>query len=176
MAPRIIIAFVLVAILALTGCQKQAAAPLTATEQAAIRDEVMPTVKALIAAAEALDMEAGKRMVLDGPEFLYVMPDGSVLNLAEVMKFGSEMFATLSDQVFITQKEHLIVLGPDTALYVWQGRNDLTQKDGTVVRSDPYAATYLLRKVDGAWKLAYAHESGLPYQPVKPEGAVPPAQ
>ena len=173
MTRRVLVVFVLAAVLVVAGCRPQPPAPLTAAEQAAIRDEVMATVKALFAAAESLDMEAGKRLVIDGPEFFYVMPDGAVLSLAELMKYGSEMLATLSDQVFITQKEHLIVLGRDTALYVWQGRNARTQKDGTVVRSDPYAATYLLRKVDGVWKLAYAHESGLPYQPVKPEGAAP---
>jgi ketosteroid isomerase-like protein len=171
MAPRIIVAFVLVAILALTGCQKQAPAPLTAAEQAAIRAEVTAAAKTLLAAGEALDLEAVERLSHDGPDFFYVMPDGAVLNLAEVMKFGGEMLATLSDQVFITQKEHLIVLDRDTALYVWQGRNDLVQKDGVVMTADPYGATYLFRKIGGAWKFAYAHESALPFQPVKPEGA-----
>jgi len=165
--------FALIAALFLTGCQKQVPAPLTEAEQAAIRDEVMPTVKAVFAVSESLDMEAGERMALDGPDFFYLMPDGKVLSLAEMMAIGRELVPSLSGQKLITQRDHLIVLGRDAALYVWQGRNDLVQKDGTVLRADPYAATYLFRRVDGVWKFAYAHESGLPYQPVQPDAAAP---
>jgi hypothetical protein len=173
MARKVLVVFALVVALACSGCRQQPPAQLTAAERAAIRDEVMATVKAVFAAAESLDMEAGERMALDGPEFFYLMPDGKVLSLAELLEIGKEMIASLSGQKLITQQDHLIVLGRDAALYVWQGRNDLVQKDGTVLRADPYAATYLFRRVDGVWKFAYAHESGLPYQPVQPDAAAP---
>lgn len=59
------------------------------------------------------------------------------------------------------------MLTPDAALYCWQGSNDMTQKDGPVVRADPMAGTYLLRKVGNAWKGAYFHESSIPMAPLK---------
>ena len=165
--------FALVAALFLTGCQKQTPPPLTEAEQAAIRAEVTAAAKTLLAAAEALDLEAVERLSHDGPDFLFVMPDGRVLTFAEMKKVGGEIFASLSGQKMITQKERVIVLAPEAALYVWQGRNDLVQKDGVVMTADPYGATYLFRKIGGAWKFAYAHESALPYQPVKTEEVAP---
>ncbi|GLH72959.1 hypothetical protein GETHLI_14610 [Geothrix limicola] len=142
---------------------------LSEAQQAQIRAEVLQAVKPLLAAVERLDIQAMRTLSHKSPEFSFVMPDGTSYGFEEVLATAKELFANLSGQKMITQKERVLVLAPDAALYLWQGRNDVMQKDGVLLRSDPYCCTYLYRKVDGQWKFAYGHESGLPSQPVRVE-------
>lgn len=168
MKRRILTHLILAATLAFTGCAKKDA-PLTETQQAAIRDEVLQAVKPMLAAFEKVDIDAALKLAQDGPAFELVMPDGKAIAFAEFKKGGGEFFAALSSQKLVPRKEKVLVLAPDAALYLWQGRYDMTQKDGAVLRSDPYALTYLYRKVEGKWMFICGHESGLPHQPVKAE-------
>jgi hypothetical protein len=50
---------------------------------------------------------------------------------------------------------------------------DLIQKDGPVLRADPYNAGFLFKRLGGTWKIVFQQESCLPPQPAKP--AVTPA-
>jgi hypothetical protein len=56
---------------------------------------------------------------------------------------------------------------------IWHGAVDLIQKDGSVLRCDPYNATFLFERFGGTWKIVFQHESGLPPQPVAPQPAKP---
>lgn len=168
MKTRFLASAALATALAFTGCAKKGA-PLTEAQQATIRAEVLQAVKPMFTAFEKVDASTVLKVSLDGPDFELLMPDGKAFTFAGFKKDGSEFFASLSGQKLVPQKEKVIVLAPDAALYLWQGRYDMTQKDGAVLRSDPYAITYLYRKVEGKWMFVYGHESGLPHQPVKAE-------
>lgn len=147
----------------------QAQEPLTEAQQAQIRTEVLQAVKPLFSAVERLDIQTMRALSHKSPDFTFVMPDGTSYGFEEVLVTAKELFANLSGQKMVTLKDRVLVLAPDAALYLWQGRNDVMQKDGMLLRSDPYCCTYLYRKVDGQWKFAYGHESGLPAQPVRIE-------
>ena len=159
---------ILAVAVSMTGAERKEV-PLPEAKQAQIRAEVLQAVKIAFTASEQMDVEAFRSFGHKSPEFLFATPDGTSYGFEELMAMGKEMSAEWTGQKFITQKESVIVLAPDAALYFWQGRNDVIKKDGVVLRADPYCCTYLYRKIKGQWKFYYGHESGLPYQPVKVE-------
>jgi ketosteroid isomerase-like protein len=143
--------------------------PPTMADEAAIRQEVLQAAKSMWAAAAKMDPDMMAIFGQDGPDFTFIMPDGKIYtSSAEFNTMWREMAAQFPAQKMTTHVEKVIVLAPDAALYLWQGGDDLIQKDGAVLRSDPYAGTYLCRKVGNEWKFVYGHESGLPLAPVKP--------
>jgi ketosteroid isomerase-like protein len=144
------------------------ATDLTQTQQTAIRQEVDQFMKAWIAAWERLDLEAAMKGEADTPEFLYADVDGNQYDKAGLRKLCVDMVANCTGEKVITQKERIYVLAPDAALYAWHGAVEFTQKDGTVMRIDPYNASFLLKRIDGSWTIVLQHESALPPQPVKP--------
>jgi ketosteroid isomerase-like protein len=147
---------------------------LSEAQKSAIGQEVIQAVKPLFAAAEKLDVDAMMKLCVDGPELSFVMADGKVFKGPDLQQACKEIFKTFASQKLNTKTERVLVLAPDVALYLWTGGNDMIQKDGVVLRSDPYSATYLYRKVGNVWKFAYGHESGLPWAPVKAEGVPAP--
>ena len=154
-------------ILALTGCGRRATA-LTEDQKATIRQEVLRTVKPMWAACEAMDPAVMSKFCQDGPDFGFATSDGKVHTAAEFSKIWSEMIGQFPSQKITIRSEKVIVLAPDAALYCWQGANDMVQKDGTVLRTDPMSGTYLFRKTGPTWKGTYFQESGLAPAPVKP--------
>ena len=158
---------ILAAVLALAGCCKLEA-PLTEAQKAAIRQEVLQTVKPMWAACEAMDPGILAKYCQDGPEFRFATSDGKVYSSAEFAKTWSEMVALFPSQKVVLRREAVVVLAPDAALYCWEGANDMVQKDGTVLRTDPMSGAYLFRKAGNAWKGTCFQESGLPPAPVKP--------
>jgi hypothetical protein len=157
---------------ALALAQAPAPAPASAptlppAQQAEIARDVLQVAHQVLAATERLDLEAILRICLVSPDFAFTQAGGKTFNFAEMRKSGSELFGSLASQKMVRKNEHVIVLGPDAALFTWTGRNDLVQKDGTVLRSDPYACTYLFRKASGTWRFAFGQESGLPFASIK---------
>ena len=144
------------------------AADLTQTQQSAIRQEVDQFMKTWIAACERLDLESMMKGEADTSDFLYADVDGNQYDKAGLRKLCVDMVASCSAEKVITQKERTYVLAPDAALYAWHGAVDLIQKDSTVMRIEPYNASFLLKRIDGNWKIVLQHESALPPQPVKP--------
>lgn len=131
------------------------------TTEAAVTHEVLKAVKEAFAAGATASRDMS-RFVWDSPDFAFLTPDGRVYSYAEFMRFWEGFVSQLSAQRMTIRTERVVVLGPDQALYVWQGADELVRKDGAVLRLDPYCGTYLYRKINGEWRMAHGHESGLP--------------
>lgn len=140
----------------------------TAGSADATRQEVTRTIAAFKDAVENVDLAAILALAADVPEFRYVMPDGVVTDFAAWKQGHSDYFATVTAHRLIEKTQQIAMLAPDTAQVTWQGAMDIVPKDGPVLRVDPFAATFLFRRIGGAWKLVAQHESGLPPQPVTP--------
>ncbi len=175
MNTRIIVPFILAGSLAIIGlgCKCSAPAPLTEPQKAVIRQEVIQAMKPIWAACEQMAPDVMTKYCQDGPDFAFVITDGKAYTFAEFSKLWAEMIPQFPAQKINLRTEKVIVLAPDAALYFWQGGNDMIQKDGTVLRADPYCGTYLFRKTGHQWKAAYFHESSLPMVAVKPAETVP---
>ena len=151
------------------------AADLTERQQAAIRQEVDHAMKGFIAGCERIDVGSTLKFEADVPEFRFADTDGQLYDYPAFKKNLTTLFAGSSAQKIITQRQEIAVLGIDAALVEWHGALELVLKDGAVLRADPYNASFLFRRMDGAWKIVYQHESGPPPQPVPPAVQAPKA-
>jgi len=151
------------------------AANLTEKQQAAIRQEVTQAMKGFTTAAEHLDLEGALQFRADVPEFSYADTDGKLYDYPAARKIMVEVFADSTALKILPQRQEISVLGPDAALVAWNGAAEFTQKDGTVLRVDPYNITFLFKRLGGSWKIVRQHESALPPQPVKPASLPAPA-
>ena len=142
------------------------AAPLSEKQQAAVREEVARAMQNFVAACERADLAGTLAFMADVPEFRYADPEGKLLDYATAKQGLGEWFGQCSAQRVLPQRQEIAVLGIDAALVEWHGALELVLKDGAVLRADPYNASFLFRRMDGAWKIVYQHESGLPPQPV----------
>jgi ketosteroid isomerase-like protein len=144
-------------------------------DEAAIKQEVAQALQGFIVACDRIDLDGTLGFEADVPEFRYADTDGQLYEYPAFKKLLAETFAGSVAQKVLTQRQEISVFGPDAALVAWHGSVELTQKDGTVVRSDPYNATFLFKRLGGTWRIVYQHESGLPPQPVKPAALPTPA-
>jgi ketosteroid isomerase-like protein len=160
-------AFALAALLGLAA-SRASATDRTETQQAAIRQEVTQAMHGMLAADERVDFAGVWAFHADVPTYLFADVDGKLYDYAGTKKVWSDFYAGCANLKLSTKREDVLVLGPDIALYRWHGAADITRKDGTTVRVDPWSATYLCRRISGAWKIVYGHESALPPQAVPP--------
>lgn len=144
------------------------AADLSATRQAALRQEVLQAMHGMLAAEERLDAAAVWAYHADVPDYLWADIDGQLYDFAGTKKDWADFYAGCAKLKFTTKREEVMVLGPDLAFYLWHGSADVTGKDGAVSRGDPWTARYLLRRIGGAWKMVGGQESSPPAQPVTP--------
>jgi predicted alpha/beta superfamily hydrolase/ketosteroid isomerase-like protein len=165
-APR----FTALSLAALLGLAAGAAfaADLTEAQQAASRQEVIQTIQGMIAAEERLDADAVWACHADVPGYLWADVDGQLYDFAGTRKAWADYLANCARLKFTTQREEVVVLGPDVAWYLWHGAAEITGKDGAVTRVDPWTARYLCRRIGGAWKIVGGQESSLPPQPAPP--------
>jgi ketosteroid isomerase-like protein len=135
-------------------------------DAAAIKAEVGVTLDAFKNAIEKVDLSATLALAADVPDFRYVMADGAVTDFAGWKQGHTEYFATVTAHRFVPQSQDIAVLGPDAALVTWTGVMEIVPKEGAVQRVDPFSASFVFKRLGGAWKLVAQHESGPPAKAV----------
>ncbi len=172
MNTRILVPAGLLAALAFTGCAKKDV-PLTDAQKATIRQEVIQTMQAMIAAEERLDANCVWAFHADVPGYLWADFDGRLYDYSGTRKSWAEYYADCTRLKFTTRRQEVMVLGPDAAYYLWHGSAEVTQKSGVSSKVAPWTARYLWRRIDGAWKIVGGQESYEPPQagaPSEPKG------
>jgi hypothetical protein len=144
------------------------AADLTQAQQATIKQEVIATFQGLLAAEERLDGDAVWAYHADVPGYWWADIDGKFYNFAGTKKMWADYYVPLAKLKFTTKQNEVMVLGPDTAYYLWHGAADSIEKNGTVTHVDRWTARYLFRRIGSAWKIVGGQESSLPPQTVPP--------
>ena len=136
-------------------------------DETAVRQDVDQAMKDFTAAVERLDLAGALKFRADVPEFSYADTDGKLYDYAAAKNIMTETFAGCATLKTFKQRQEISMLGPDAALVDWNGAIEFTQKDGTVLRVDPYTIAFLFKRLNGSWKIVHQHESALPPQPVK---------
>lgn len=144
-----------------------------ATDDASIKAEVAQSFDKFKVAVENADLPATLAVVADVPGFRYTTSEGAVLDCAAWKQGHSEHFATVTAHRFFPKDQQITVLGPGAALVNWTGAMEIVPKEGAALRVDPFSASFVFKRLGGAWKLVAQHESGPPPQPVG--AAQPPA-
>jgi ketosteroid isomerase-like protein len=135
-------------------------------DEAKIKAEVTKTMADFISAIEKVDLAGVLSFTADVPEFCYADPEGNLQDHAAYKQGHAEWFAQCSAQRILAKSQEISVLGPDAALVKFHGAYEAILTDGSVLRVEPTNVALVFKRIGGAWKFVYQHESGPPPQPV----------
>ena len=132
---------------------------LTDEQRAAIRDTVEQVMDDLIAAGQALDAERIRAGYAENP---VVALDGVIIDDFDArFEMTTQFFGALRVAEGHYDNLHMEVLAPDAVVVT---RNDhLSWTDTSGMAGEWHSAwTGVFRRIDGEWKIVYAHESTSP--------------
>lgn len=142
--------------LALPGCAPPEAGPTTA-ELEAVRDTVLQLEKAMNAAIDGLDCDAGLARV--GNREPIFVANGNVVRTADELRgLCEEMVAGREGAHFEIDERTANVLSRDAAFVVREGDYTIDRADGTSATVRLVMTTMWHRGEDG-WKMVHLHES-----------------
>lgn len=143
-------------------------------DEAAIKVEVGAALDAFKASVAKVDLAATLATAADVPEFRYTTDDGTVMGFAGWRQGHLEYFPTVTAHRFVTKNQAIMVLGPDAALVSWTGAMEITPKSSAVLRIDPFSASFVFKRLGGAWRLVAQHESCPPAKAGDPTASAEP--
>lgn len=135
---------------------------LSASAEAEAKKAISAQIKEIIKGSILLNADSALKPYADIPEFKIVNPDGSVMGYADMHRYQTEAFATLTAMKFETVKEEFTFLTKDMVICTWIGKNEFTLKTGDKMQTDPYVGSMTFKKINGVWKIIYAHETSAP--------------
>ena len=150
--------FVLLTTLAFAGPPNQEA-PLAEAQKVQIVKEVKAVVQAMANGCQRLDIDVAAKDFQQDKDTLVVSSEGQILEPKLLREGLRAFYASQASMSFTRIQEELRILAPDLVLYAWSYKVDGTSKKGAQWVVDPEAASFLLRKVDGAWKFIFYQES-----------------
>ena len=131
---------------------------LSEKEKGIITNEIKDVVNVIIEGSEKADFDKAIAPYLNSPDFVYIL-QGNILSYEDGGNLLKPVFEQLSGQVFTTKSEKISFIDGSTVLYTADMTCQMNFKNGTSVLLDPLAMFLLFRKIDNAWKVAYAVES-----------------
>jgi hypothetical protein len=155
MKTKLIIPFLIVVCFA---CGKNNGS-LSDPQKEKIISEVKPVVNEILKAAEDVNMEIIKQSGFDSPDYTYIS-FGKVYSYTDVIEGFKSVFATMSNQKMTVASEKYVVLDKSTVLYTLAARWEMNFKDGHSVIQEPWVSQFMLKKMDGKWKVVSVSESG----------------
>jgi hypothetical protein len=136
--------------------------PLSNSEMGLIKQELQAVIDTLIRGCEALDMETAFGMFDNSPDFLMMGTGGSLCDYQTYLNDNVDYLTTCSAFDLTTLNQEIRVLNRDTALFAWAYQVEATLKTGEKDIIDHAGASFVFRKIEGAWKVVYYHESSMP--------------
>lgn len=166
-----------IVVVAVVACGRSSSVP-TGAEQAAVQQDVIRTMQAMLAAEQRLDAAAVWAFHADVPGYLWADVDGKLYDFAGTKRAWADYIAGCGRITFTTKRQEVDVIGPDVVLVLWHGSADVTQKGGAVARTDTWTARYLLRRIGNSWRITGGQGSALggPATPAKPPARVGPVK
>ncbi|HPG38307.1 MAG TPA: nuclear transport factor 2 family protein [bacterium] len=144
------------------GNTQQVAAQMTPHEQETAKTEITKVVNRIFQSLESMDVESLFQPYSDSLKFNLFTTDGSMVNL-QMAKYGhAEWFKSFSSMKITTTKEEFRFLPGNIVICSWQGKFNMTLKDGKQLKIDKFGVTFIFEKIDNNWKVIYQHSSALP--------------
>lgn len=159
MKPTLLVAL---GMLLLFGCGKQEPAQMTSQEQDVAKREISEVLDRLLQSASKLDAEALLQSYSNSPDFILLSTVGSMVDYQGTKTGTAEMYKSLSALKFTTVRNEFRFLPGNVVICAWLGKCDITFKTEERATIDPYAITFVFRKLDSQWKIIYSHESAAP--------------
>lgn len=147
------------------SCVQKSDKPLSDQQKTKLEEEIRPVISQIFESAK----QANAGQVLDvfwnSNEFVYVGITGESTDYGKFEGIVKQSYASRESEVFSKGTEKYTFIDEAAVLWTYVGSVTVTEKNGGVLRVDPFGITMLLKKVNEKWKVGYLHESGqLPIQ------------
>ena len=107
-------------------------------------------------------MEVAFGMFADSLDFLMMGTGGALCDYQTYLGDNVNYLATCSAFKLTTLNREIRVLDHTTAIIAWAYQVEATLKTGEKDVIDHAGASFVFRKMGGAWKVVYYHESSVP--------------
>lgn len=135
------------------------------------KDPIVNEVRSLFAHlthySETAEVDSFLQCYADIPDFLAVSGDGMIRNYGDFKKICKDYYGSIKEQKLATIHEIFNVLDENAVVLCWSGNIDAFFKNGDIMKMPDYTVTFLLKKINGEWKVIHSHESTLPPQIIK---------
>lgn len=143
--------------LILFSCGQQSNNPMTEEQKGRIIEEIKPLITQLWESNEQLNFEKFLEHYWNSKDFMFI-GNGQIYGYNEIAGL-EEVWKLWEYQKYNISNEKFEVLNQDAVLYTMQGNCSVKHKTGEIYKTDYYALSVLLRKVDGVWKIVFGHTS-----------------
>jgi hypothetical protein len=109
-----------------------------------------------------LDADGGLQYYADSPDWAWIGPSGARIDYQAFRNLWKQINQSAVSIKLSTASEQVTVLGRDMAICAWEGNDETIMTSSDKIIFDPHAITFVLRKIEGQWKVTYTHESGIP--------------
>jgi hypothetical protein len=106
-----------------------------------------------------LDINGALQYFWDSPELVLYNPDCSRSDFQAIKKSAIGFVNAVAAVKTPIVREEFSVLTNDVVVCTVAGRTELYLKSGDMMAYDPYAETFIFKKIAGEWKIVYRHES-----------------
>jgi ketosteroid isomerase-like protein len=126
-------------------------------EKALLAKNIDMMMAEVSANAERVDVDKTFRYISRGKDAVYFMNDKKY-DAETLLKEFAGIFGGLKYQKLIFNYKHVIVLGPDAAVWTASGIGTSESQDGTKY-VETLTETWLWQKISGRWVVTHYHES-----------------
>ena len=141
------------------GCKPEMEDDLTPQLVAQIKIEVAANVDSIVTRLNRLDDAGTLAYYADTPDFILLGVDGVRFDAAGLRKATQDFVSGAASNLIKTKVVDCKVQTSDLAICAWQGDQVTTMKNGDKLTFGPDAVTLIFKRVGGAWKVIYSHES-----------------
>jgi hypothetical protein len=149
-------------ILLVLGCAQKQVEELTPREKEQFKREVKLVLDSVISKWRELDADGGLAYYADSPDWAWIGPSGARVDFQAFRNLWKQVNQSVASIRLSTSSELVTVLGKDAAICAWEGNDETILKSGDKILYDPHAITFVLKRIEGQWKVTYTHESGIP--------------
>jgi hypothetical protein len=142
--------------------------PLSMAEKEQLKKEINAAIDTLILGCENLDMELAFSMFADSPDFLMMGTDGSLCDYQTYLKNNIDYLMACTSFKLTTYRDEIRIINPGIVIYSWAYGAAATLKTGEQDIVDNAGASFVFKKINGAWKVVYYHESSSPPRRIIP--------
>ena len=144
--------------LILFSCGQQSTKPMTEDQKEKVKEEINPVITQLFEYVYQANF-AKYLSFWDSTEFTYIM-NGQQFDFKSFKEINTQFWSGLEYQKINTLSDKFIIINQESVIYTIIGNTEAKFKNGDILKIDPYAASLLLKKVDGLWKIQHSHGSG----------------
>lgn len=130
----------------------------TSKDAAAIQSEVKQTMGKVFQYSGNTNLDS-LLVYFDNAADFKAMDDGILYNYSQFVQLVKETMNAIKKQDLKIKTEEVMILNDSLAHYMVSASDVITNKDGSVTHLPDFAGSFLLKHINGNWKVIFMHES-----------------